>query len=235
MLLGAGRGTRLAALGLNVPKILVDVGGEPLLARQLRYLAREGAERVVVNANHLAEQVEAFAAQHTGPPELTVVTEPELLGTAGGVRNALPLLGAEPFVVLYGDVLTDAPLRPLLEDHARSGAAATLAVYESHETEGKGTIEVDAGGRIVAFFEKQAGMGEGPALINAGLYVLDPDFVGESVPKSGACDFGHDVFPPALARNVRISAYSLKRPVLDVGTPQTLRQAGDAGFPASGS
>jgi NDP-sugar pyrophosphorylase family protein len=83
-----------------------------------------------------------------------VVTEPELLGTAGGVRNALPLLGAEPFVVLYGDVLTDAPLAPLQDAHARSGAAATLAVYESHETDGKGTIEVDGRDRIVAFREK---------------------------------------------------------------------------------
>src|ERR1035441_6413429 len=107
MLLGAGRGTRLGALGLTVPKILVDVGGEPLLARQLRYLAREGAERVVVNAHHLADQVEAFAAQHTGPPELVVVREDELLGTAGGVRNALPELGTEPFVVLYGDVRSE--------------------------------------------------------------------------------------------------------------------------------
>jgi NDP-sugar pyrophosphorylase family protein len=225
MLLGAGRGTRLASLGLNVPKILVDVGGEPLLARQLRYLAREGAERVVVNAHHLAEQVEEFAAQHTGPPELVVVTEPELLGTAGGVRNALPLLGSEPFVVLYGDVLTDAPLAALLDAHARSGAAATLAVYESTETEGKGTIEVDSAGRIVAFREKQAQAGEGPALINAGVYVLDPDLVVEFVPEWGACDFGHDVFPRALARRVALQIYRLPDPVLDVGTPETLLRA----------
>ncbi|MGH2868772.1 MAG: nucleotidyltransferase family protein, partial [Solirubrobacteraceae bacterium] len=208
MLLGAGRGTRLASLGLNVPKILVDVGGEPLLARQLRYLAREGAERVVVNAHHLAEQVEDFAAQHTGPPELVVVTEPELLGTAGGVRNALPLLGSEPFVVLYGDVLTDAPLAPLLEAHARSGAAATLAVYESQETEGKGTIEVDSGGRIVAFREKQAHAGEGPTLINAGLYVLNVGFVTKSVPEREVCDFGHRTFPRALENDV-LRAYRL--------------------------
>jgi len=226
MLLGAGRGTRLGALGLTVPKILVDVGGEPLLARQLRYLAGEGAERVVVNAHHLADQVEAFAAQHTGPPELTVVSEPELLGTAGGVRNALPLLGAEPFVVLYGDVLTDAPLAPLLEAHARSGSAATLAVYESTETAGKGTIDVDSDGRIIAFREKQPEAGTGPAWINAGVYVLDVMFVTEFVSETEVCDFGHDVFPAALVSGAKVSAYSLREPVLDVGTPQTLRQAG---------
>jgi NDP-sugar pyrophosphorylase family protein len=225
MLLGAGRGTRLASLGLNVPKILVDVGGEPLLARQLRYLAREGAERVVVNAHHLAEQVEDFAAQHTGPPELVVVREPELLGTAGGVRNALSELGSEPFVVLYGDVLTDAPLAPVLDAHARSDAAATLAVYRSHETEGKGTIEVDSEGRIVAFREKAASAGSVPALINAGLYVLDVGFVTKFVAACQVCDFGHDIFPAALVEKVAMSSFCLPEPVLDVGTPSALQRA----------
>jgi NDP-sugar pyrophosphorylase family protein len=89
MVLGAGRGTRLASLGLEVPKILVDVSGEPLLARQLRYLDGEGVDRVVVNAHHMADKVLAFARERSGPPELIVVSEPELLGTAGGVRNAI--------------------------------------------------------------------------------------------------------------------------------------------------
>src|SRR3954454_22943445 len=93
MVLAAGRGTRLGSLGLTVPKVLVDVGGRPLLERQLDYLAREGIERVVVNAHHLAEAVDSFAREYTGALELSVVTEVQLLGTAGGVRNALDVLG----------------------------------------------------------------------------------------------------------------------------------------------
>src|SRR4051812_18438306 len=150
MVLGAGRGTRLASLGLGVPKILVDVGGEPLLARQLRYLAGEGFERVVVNTHHLADQVEAFAAAHSGRPELVLSAEPELLGTAGGVRNALDLLGDEPFTVLYGDVLVPEPLRPVVAKHR---SPVTITVYESTETEGKGTVDVDADGRVTGFRE----------------------------------------------------------------------------------
>src|SRR5919198_1359825 len=114
MLLAAGHGTRLGALGERTAKILVDVGGEPLLARQLRYLAREGAERVVVNAHHRAEQIQAFVAAHEGSLDLVCVYEERLLGTAGGVRNALSLLGPEPFVVLSGDVLIDEPPPPVV-------------------------------------------------------------------------------------------------------------------------
>src|SRR2546421_11150208 len=102
MVLAAGRGTRLGTLGRRIAQVLVDVGGEPLLARQLRYLAREDATRVVVNAHHLAEQIQAFVAAYEGSLELVYVYEQRLLGTAGGVRNALSLLGTEPFVVLYG-------------------------------------------------------------------------------------------------------------------------------------
>jgi mannose-1-phosphate guanylyltransferase len=238
MVLGAGRGTRLAPLGLAVPKILVDVAGEPLLARQLRYLAGEGAGLVVVNAHHLAEQVATFAAEHSGSPELVVVTEPRLLGTAGGVRNALRCFGADPIVVLYGDVLTDASLAALLDTHARRGAPATITVYESTETEGKGTVIVDDDGWLVRFAEKEpplstapgapggaAAAGAGPALINAGLYVVDPDFVSELVAEHTVSDFGHDVFPDALARGIRVAVHRLPEPVLDVGTPRTLRKA----------
>jgi mannose-1-phosphate guanylyltransferase len=228
MVLGAGRGTRLAALGLTVPKILVDVAGESLLARQLRYLAGQGVDRVVVNAHHLAEQVERFAAEHTGPPELVVVTESQLLGTAGGVRNAIGQLRGEAIVVLYGDVLTDVALAPIMSAHERSGAAATITVYESTETDGKGTVAADAESRLLGFREK-GDRGQpsnaGPELINAGLYVLHRSFVERFVAEGAVRDFGHDVFPDALARGTKIAVYRLPAPVLDIGTPLTLRQA----------
>jgi len=216
MVLGAGRGTRLARLGLGVPKILVDVGGEPLLARQLRYLAGLGVTRVVVNAHHLAEQVEDFAREHIGVPELVVVREPELLGTAGGVRNALDHLGEDPFLVVYGDVLLDFPLE--LPRRAR----ATITVYESMRVEGKGTVEVDGDDMVVRFREKEDVAP--PALINAGIYLLDPSFVRDHAP-AGASDFGHDVFPAALARGEPVGVVRLPQPVLDVGTPEDLARA----------
>jgi mannose-1-phosphate guanylyltransferase len=228
MLLGAGRGTRLASLGLDVPKILVDVAGEPLLARQLRYLAGEGASRVVVNAHHRAQQVEAFAAQHRGPPELVVVTEAELLGTAGGVRNAISKFSSDPIVILYGDVLTDVSLAPIVASHEQSGVQATITVYESEETEGKGTVAVDAADRLLGFHEK-ADRGDAAEprteLINAGLYVVERAFVLEFVGAGLVSDFGHDVFPDALSQGVEIGVFRLPAPVLDVGTPLTLREA----------
>jgi len=224
MLLAAGRGTRLQPVEPDVPKALVEISGEPLLARQLTYLHRQGISRVVVNAHHLADQILLFAAAYEGSPELHVVTEEELLGTAGGVRNALPELGDDSFVVLYGDVLTDESLAPLAEHHQRTRAVATLAVYESTEIEGKGTVAVDRAGFVLRFAEKGGDGAPGAALINAGIYVVEPAFVRQ-IPDRVPLDFGHDVFPAALACGQRVATYRLSRPVLDVGVPESLELA----------
>ncbi len=223
MLLGAGRGTRLAELGLAVPKILVPVGGRPLLARQIDYLQAQGVERVIINAHHLAEAVQAFAAEYAGPVELTVVTEPKLLGTAGSVRNALELFSRGPFFVLYGDVVVDQPLAPMVSEHIRRGAAATVAVYESLLVAGKGTLAVDDDGWITRFVEKDPTV-RPPALINAGLYVLEPALLAD-LPPGEELDFGYDVFPSALRRGVKILAHRLPHSVVDVGTPEGLALA----------
>jgi mannose-1-phosphate guanylyltransferase len=225
MVLGAGRGTRLGSLGLAVPKALVEVSGTPLLRRQFEYLGRHGVKHVVVNAHHLSEMVEDFARQYKGPVAVTVVHEPVLLGTAGAVRNVLERLGDGPFFVLYGDVLVDEPLGLVAETHDRSGAEATITVYETHEIEGKGTVLTDLDGWVTGFAEKQPPPpGSSTALVNAGLYLLDPSFVAD-LPCGVERDFGHDVFPDALARGSRMRAHRLAREVIDVGTPAGLELA----------
>ena len=221
MVLAAGRGTRLGELGKAIPKCLVELGGEPLLARHLSYLEREGAQRVVVNAHHLADQVEQFLAAYDGPLETRCIVEPKLLGTAGGVRNALDALGPEPFLVIYGDILLDAPLLPLLDLHRRARAVATLAVHPADDVEGKGVVELGPGDRVTGFLEKPGAAVARPAWINSGLYVLDAQFMA-SLPAGEPLDFGLDVLPDAVRRGLPVYAHRLAEAVIDVGTPDAL-------------
>ena len=223
MILAAGRGTRLGQLGLSRPKILLEIGNEPLLMRHLRYLERERVSRVVINAHHRANDIKHFVDAYAGELELVVVEEPELLGTAGGVRNALEYLGSEPFAVLYGDVIIQEPLDQLADVHRNTGAIATLTVYEAESTIGKGVVEVDEHGRILRFAEKQSER-SGPGCVNAGLYLLDPDLVA-ALPHGEPLDFGHDVLPAAVDRGEPVFAYRLGAPVLDVGTREDLELA----------
>jgi NDP-sugar pyrophosphorylase family protein len=79
VLLGAGRGTRLASVTRDVPKILAPLGGQPLLAHQLRYLARSGCDQVMLNVHHQAERVLAFLDEFDAPLDVLVSHEDELL------------------------------------------------------------------------------------------------------------------------------------------------------------
>jgi mannose-1-phosphate guanylyltransferase len=227
MVLAAGQGTRLGALGRQRAKVLVEIGGKPLLAHQLAYLSAHGVERVVVNASHLAEQVEAFAETYSGPIELRVLAEREALGTAGGVRNALGELSSGPLLVLYGDVVSGDDLRPLGDAHAAGEPAATLAVYRSDSAQEKGVVELD-GSRVTAFHEKDPERTSG--WVNAGIYVVDPDWIA-SFTDDPPLDFGFDLFPAALEAGRELRGHRLSAPVLDIGTLGDLARARELGLP----
>ena len=116
MILAAGRGTRLLPLTAALPKPLIEVAGKTLIAHQLERLANLGVERVVVNLHHLG----AMLRRHLGNGsafgvEIHYSEEPELLETAGGIIQALPLLGDGPFLLVNGDVFSDFDLSSLKE------------------------------------------------------------------------------------------------------------------------
>lgn len=223
MILAAGRGTRLGELGRQTPKVLVEIAGEPLLARQLRFIENAGVARVVINAHHLAYQIVDFVAGRDHAACVEVSVERELLGTAGGVRAALERFERGlPIIVIYGDTIVDAPLGVMMSQHLASGAAATIGVNWLEDTTGKGVVEIDEDGWIVQFVEKPRQPRAG--LANAGVYVLDRDLV-ELVPEGRFYDFGIDLFPSALASGRRLRAEVIPTLASDIGTLEALTRA----------
>lgn len=218
VLLGAGYGTRLAHLTTNCPKILVPVAGEPLLGHQLRYLARQGVSEVALNVHHLGQQVRDYLATSSWPVQVRLFPEEELLGTAGALLPMRSFL-TEPFVLLYGDVVTNMDLGALLR-HLRD--VATLSYYLSVDTKDKGVLELDDTGRVVAFVEKPSET-EAAHAINAGVYALDPAIL-DLIPERG--DFGLDVWPTVL-RTGRVHGHHTEAYVADIGSIEMLRKVED--------
>ena len=108
MILAAGRGERLRPLTERIPKPLIPIGSEPLLVHQLRWLHRAGIRDVVINLHHLGGEIERTLG--TGRDlgvRIRYSVEERLLDTGGGIKNALPVLGEEPFVLLNGDIWTN--------------------------------------------------------------------------------------------------------------------------------
>jgi MurNAc alpha-1-phosphate uridylyltransferase len=115
MLLAAGRGERLRPLTDRTPKALVPVGGKPLIAWHLERLAASGCREVVVNVSHLAQQI----VDHVGDGRrfglrVSYSREAEPLETAGGIAQALPLLGEPPFLLVNADIYCEVDFKAML-------------------------------------------------------------------------------------------------------------------------
>ena len=105
MLLAAGRGERLRPITDDIPKALVEAGGKPLIGWHLERLAQAGFREAVINVSHLGERlVERLGDGRDYGLQLHYSRERERLETAGGIANALPLLGAEPFLLVNADI-----------------------------------------------------------------------------------------------------------------------------------
>jgi MurNAc alpha-1-phosphate uridylyltransferase len=115
MLLAAGRGERLRPLTDTLPKALVEAGGKPLISWHLERLAAAGCREAVVNVSHLGERIiETIGDGRRFGLRVAYSREPERLETAGGIAQALPLLGVQPFLLLNADVYCEFPLERLL-------------------------------------------------------------------------------------------------------------------------
>jgi len=108
MLLAAGRGERLRPLTDTLPKALVPVRGKPLIGWHLERLADAGVREAVINVSHLGDRIiEAIGDGARYGMRLSYSEERERLETAGGIANALPLLGREPFLLANADVFCE--------------------------------------------------------------------------------------------------------------------------------
>jgi NDP-sugar pyrophosphorylase family protein len=150
-ILAGGLATRLRPLTETIPKAMVQVNGEPFAFHQLRLLRRHGIDRVVYCVGYRGEQV-AAAVGDGGRFGLQVrysFDGPALLGTAGALKIASPLLGPE-FFVLYGDSYLDCDYAAVESAYRQAGKAALMAVFRNDGQWDTSNVEF-AQGRIIAY------------------------------------------------------------------------------------
>ncbi len=127
--LAAGLGTRLRPLTEDLPKPLIPIFQKPLITFALDHLINMGVERFVINTHKQPELFESFFCgnEYEGR-SVTLLHEPDLLETGGGIKNAERYLGSDPFLTYSGDILTDISLQPLIDEYFRRGNDVTLAL-----------------------------------------------------------------------------------------------------------
>ena len=172
--LGAGLGTRLRPLTEQLPKPLVPIFQKPLITFAFDHLIDAGCQKFCVNTHHQPERFdEAFPEKCYGGKPLEFRHEPVLLETAGGIANVADLLGDEPFLVYNADILSDLPLAPLLEEHARADNIVTLAL---RSVAGPQHIAFDRESRKVVDIRNMLGTNRPDEFVFTGIYAVQPQF-----------------------------------------------------------
>ena len=213
MLLAAGRGERLRPITDHIPKALVEAGGKPLIGWHLERLARAGFREAVINVSHLGERiVERLGDGRAYGLRLRYSRERERLETAGGIANALPLLGTEPFLLVNADVYCECDFARL-RGVSLGDRLAHLVVVPNPPHKAKGDFEL-RGGLIV-------GDDPAPRYTYSGVALMNPALVAPVKPGEKAA------LAPLLyaaASNRRLGGELYEGLWQDVGTIERLAE-----------
>ncbi len=213
MILAAGRGERMRPLTDTTPKPLLEVGGKALIVWHIEALVQAGISEVVINHAWLGEQIEARLGEGSAygiriyySPE-----KPEALETAGGIIQALPLLGDDPFLVINGDIWSDCSLQKLVRQTLAADCLAHLLMVDNPPQHPEGDFVLEKG---------LLGMDGEQRLTFSGMGLYSPAlFAGLAA--------GRRALAPILRAAMtegRISAEHYAGQWFDVGTPARLQQ-----------
>ena len=213
MILAAGVGERMRPLTDHTPKPLLEVGGSPLIAHHIERLARAGFTELVINVSHLASRITGYCGDGSRwGVAITYSHEIEPLETAGGIFQALPLLGFDPFLVVNGDVWIDYPFARLRGLTPADPACAHLVMVGNPPQHPRGDFGLDAQGRVRELAPGASG------LTYAGVGVYTRAFFASMTP-------GKMPLRPLLDAAIRrgcLSAEYYPGHWEDVGTPERL-------------
>ncbi len=219
VVLAGGEATRLRPLTCNTPKVMVPVLNRPFLEHLIGYLKRHNIVDIILAAGRLPGQVvDYFGDGSQFGVRLAYSTEGFPMGTAGAVKNAQGLID-DAFFVFNGDVFTDIDLSDMMRLHRRNRAIASLALTPVDDPTIYGVVETDSQGIIRRFLEKPNRDEVTTTMINAGIYILEPDILDFITPDAFSM-FERDVFPPLLETDHVMYSYPSHDYWIDMGTPE---------------
>lgn len=218
VIMAGGLGMRLRPITKNIPKPMVDIGGMPLLERQIKKLSDFGINKIFIAVNYLSEVIEDhFKDGSDYNVEIHYIKEKESLGT-GGALSLLPFRPEKPFIVMNGDILTNSNFQSLAEFHFHQLNDITVAGFSYNIDIPFGVIENN--GPIIKELKEKPSQ---KFLCNAGIYILSPAAL-DYIPKNKFYNMT-DLVSYYLANNKQVSIFPIHEYWSDIGTSGDLDNA----------
>jgi mannose-1-phosphate guanylyltransferase len=221
VVLVGGQGTRLRPITYDIPKSLVPLRNRPFMGFMLDFLRGAGLDGAVLSLGYLPDPIEAYLCTKQDLDGFSVdyAVEDHALGTAGGIKNAEKYLDGDTFVVVNGDVLTGMDLARTIQVHKDSNALATITLTSVEDPTAYGLVEVDHEMLVHRFIEKPAADEVTTNLVNAGVYVLEPEVL-DTIPANREVSIEREIFPE-LQESGRLRANITSSYWRDIGTPRS--------------
>lgn len=220
MVLTAGMGTRLMPLTLEKAKPAIPLLGKPLVLTIMDKLKPLGIDEFRLNLHTLPETItRIFDSVPKSGWNVSFSYEPEILGTAGGLKANESFFSDETFLVVNGDIFFEFDIQPVIDFHLKHKALATLALCEQQPPYNYTPIRIDSNHLIHSFPRSEEGMKkEGPAYVFSGITVLSKRIFGFIEP-GGFSEIVSDVYEPAISAGFNIYGYPVHGYWNDLGTP----------------
>lgn len=224
LVLAGGYATRLRPISYALPKLLFPVFGKPMIYWSLDLLKSVGTEEVILGVNYLADILERQIGSEYGGMRIKYSLEGEPLGTAGPIKLASTSMTLdETFIAMNGDVIAQINLQEMLKQHKQTKALITDALHEVKHPSRFGVVQLDAGHLIRRFVEKPKQRDAPSHLVNAGIYLIEPEVL-QMIPPNQKVSLEKEIFPP-LANEGKLSGFTFSGHWFDIGSLTDFRKA----------
>lgn len=221
IILAGGLGTRLKPILQDTPKPMALIRGKPFLGYILDQIREWGIHRVILSVGYQYQDIQSFFSARQGEVEIIYSIENELLGTGGGILNAMDRTVGNDVLVLNGDSMYRIGLQSFVEFHTARHASMSIALRHKVETHRYGLVELNDQQQVTGFTEKNRISGGG--WINGGIYMINRDFFRQHSPGE-RFSLEKDFFPRCV-HTKQIYGYPANGYFIDIGTPESLKRA----------
>ena len=216
VILTGGKGLKLRPFTYEMPKALLPIHSKPLLQHTIENIAKSGFKDIIISTGYLGNKIKEYFKDGSNFGVKITYTEHKgkETGTSGALLKTKKEIGKSPFILWYGDVLADVDLFDMLDFHKSNKASVTMGITSVEKASDWGVVNLK-GSNVINFMERPAKNISTSHLINAGIYVMEPEFL-DHIPKNSK-GLEIDVLPK-LARKGELSGYSLCGQWFDVGS-----------------